>query len=59
MLKDNDIIARIGHPKKYMPNPSFIVGDGFKNDCAIFFVAFGLSMPCCRTILPTPMHAIY
>jgi hypothetical protein len=57
MLKDIDIIARTGHPKESMTNPSLIVGHSFKNDCAIF-VSFELSMPCCGSILPTAVHAI-
>src|SRR3954470_22002717 len=42
-----------------MPNPSLVVGHRFKDDSGILFLPFELSMPCRRTILPTPMHTIY
>jgi hypothetical protein len=56
--KDIDVIVRTGHPKISMPNPSFMVGYGFKNNSAILFVPFELSKTSCKTILPILMHAI-
>jgi hypothetical protein len=35
-----------------------MIGDRFKDYRGILLVPFELSMPCCWTILPTPMHTI-
>jgi hypothetical protein len=57
-LESIDAIARTGHSSKACHIHVSYIGHCLNYDSWILLVPSKLSMPCCRTVLPPPIHAI-